>query len=569
MKPPLLLGLFIFISLAEPALCVTPEDVPAGSTAGVIRSKIQEESEEEIEEKEIPPELKLETVSMAQEESEARFFVKKIRIRPFGELTQKALDSLVDPHALQAVLAPYEGREVVFKELLEMKENVELLYRLHGYFAVARISPEEIKEEVIVEVLFSRLGKVALDGRRYFREKKTLSYWHVPQGKILRYDDIVRNIYAMNENPDRAVKPLLKAGIEPGTTDIILKSEEHFPLHGSFTMDNEGAKLTGDERFNVMLRHNNLFSLDDTFLIGSSFGEQFGALFLQHKIPLNTLGTSFRYGFSHAQVNPKKEFKEFGINGISQSYSMALDQNLIRDERMRLDMDFGIDFKEKRTEALSVTSVWDRLRVVHADVSFQRRDRWGLWSGNQSFNFSFSPHGDGFPLTSRQAETQFFKYEFVLQRRHRLPFQTELTTRLSGQLSPNKLVPQEELFMGGATTVRGYPDSDYGADQGLVWNVEWRVPLYFIPRDWKLSRDSMALQDRVRLVSFFDQGYGRLNDASERELRSRTLLGAGGGFEVRLWDHFLTRCFWAAALGDDPITENGSSQFHFLFTAEL
>ena len=100
------------------------------------------------------------------------------------------------------------------------------------------------------------------------------------------------------------------------------------------------------------------------------FGARFGVIFLQHLLPLSNFGTRFVWGFTHAQVNPKKEFERFGINGISQTYSLALRQRLFRTDRFASEAYVGFDFKEKKTKILSVTSVWDRLRIL----------KWGVLS---------------------------------------------------------------------------------------------------------------------------------------------------------------------------------------------
>lgn len=559
---------FLFLSLVPTAFGQDEGEVPQGSTADIIEAKAREKAEEELKEK--LPDVRLPKPSPTPEKEGGQIpvFIKRITVKPHPTVSQNEFDSLLPAKDYQGLVANYEGKEITYDELNALNQKIEELARSKGLFAVARIPPQEIENgELEIEVLFSRMGELSLEGNRYFRKKKTLSYWDIPPGRTLQYDEMVQSLIRMNENPDRIVKPLLQAGSEIGTTDIILKSIETFPLHPGYSFDNQGVKLTGKERQGLTLRHNNLLTLDDIFLIGTAFGNTFGALFWQHIIPLNDKGTKLTWGFSHAQVNPKKEFKSFGINGISQTYQAAIRQKVLSRESLLVNVYTGFAFKEKRTRALSVTTTWDRLRVLSFGGDLQKRDQGGIWAFHQDSFVGFSPHGDGFALNSRQGETRFFKLGFGVERRQKMPFGTELQSRFEGQLSHDKLTPQEQYFLGGESTVRGYPESDYGADQAVLFSSEYLIPCFLFPQDWKLPHSDKGLREQIHLISFFDYGYGRLRDPSATESHTRRLIGVGGGFSIQFRDNLEARFEWGAPIGENPITEAGKSQFHFRFQA--
>ena len=562
---------FLILWLSVPPLfAADPSDVPAGSSAEVIEAKAREKAKEKLEEK-IPEAPKIEAPEAPPKKAdETAVFIRRIRLRFHESVPQKEAAVFVKLENFRDRLAPYENRSVTFSEVTALTKELESALREKGFFAVVRVPPQDIRQgELVLEVLLSRMGDLSMEGPHYFRKRKTLSYWTLPAGQILRYDAILASVLAMNENPDREVKPLLQAGKTVGTTDVILKSEERFPLHAGYSFDNQGVKLTGRERQGFTLRHNNILTLDDIFLIGTVFGNTYGAVFLQHILPLNSRGTRFVWGVSHAQVNPKKEFKEFGINGISQTYSMSLRQKLLQNRSTLANAYIGLNFKERSTHILSVTSVWDRLRVLSFGGDLQKKDAHGLWTLNQDFYFGFSPHGDGFALTSRRAESNFLKYGFSFQRQQILPFGSQAHLKFQGQLSPDKLTSQEEFYLGGSTTVRGYPETDYAADQALLASGEYLVPFFAAPKSWKLPYSSKTLREQIQLIGFFDYGYGRLRDPSERESRTRRLIGVGGGFAISLRENLSARFEWGAPLGEEPLTESGEDQFHFRFQANL
>ncbi len=555
---------FLLISLGAPGsfplLFAQQNDrePPPSSSAEVIETKVREEAEEKILEKKPLAEAPMEEEKPPVEEKEpVRFYVREIRLKGMEPLS---------PEALESLFTPYEGREITFQDLSILSKRIERTLRAQGYLAVVFIPPQRIENgEVALQVVISRMGVLHVEGQRYSRAWRVRTYWRISRGEILRYKAMQSSLFNLNDNPDRTIRAVLRPGKEAGATDVYLKVEEEFPLHVSFTFDNQGDKLTGKERVGLNVQHSNLLTLDDVFRIGTIFGSNFGTLFIHHLIPLTPVGTSLVLGFSHAQVNPQKQFKLSGINGISQTYSLILQQKLFQTDRSLAHLHLGFDFKEKNTREQGATKTWDRLRVLSFGGDWQALDSKGYWITRQDFSFGLSPHGDGFPLNSRKGETSFFKYNFSIKRQQNLSWGTHAVFNFEGQLSPDKLTPQEELFLGGATTVRGYPESDYGADQALLANFEYLAPAFFVPKGWKLPYAGEALRDLIQLVGFLDFGYGRLRDPSGDERNSRTLMGAGGGFRVRLRKNLTARFEWAAPLKDDPLNEAGESQLHFRF----
>lgn len=544
-------------------------EVPVGSEAGVIEREAMEEAEEKVLATKMPEEVEVEEQRISEEmEEEVTFYVQNIRLE--GE-------QLIPLEHFEPLLSRYEEREMTLRDLEILKKLIAREYRGQGYFARVYLPPQRVEGgEVVLHVVFSRMGRMDVEGQRYFRESKIRSYWEIPEGEFVTYDKIRDGILDMNRNPDRKVKPILRAGEAPGTIDVTLKVEDHFPMHLGYSFDNRGVKLTGKRRTGLTFRHNNLLSMDDIFLIGTVFGNRFGAIFLQHLIPLTTFGTRLTTGFSHAQVNPKKEFERFGINGISQTYTVRVRQRLFRTENYGGEAYIGYDIKNKRTRILSVTSVWDKLRILSFGGSMQGRDKTGVWSISQDLDFGLPINGDGFPLNSRGAEVSFFKYGFSIQRHQRLPYGTKGILKFHGQVSKDRLMPQEQLFFGGAATVRGYPESDYLADQGMITNLEYWVPMFDTSeRRGMMNRALHAmgvtndaptfLKDiKIHILGFFDHGYGRNKDSSGQDERvTRNLMSVGGGFEIRFRKYVSFRAEWGVPLHDDPITETGAEQFHF------
>ena len=530
-----------------------------GASAAVQESKIRDQAEDQLYQPNVAKPVAFEEEQTQEAPATGpSFFIKKIILEG---------DVMLETPEYEPLLQKFEGREVRFEELQKLISMLEQLFRAKGYIAVVLLPPQKMEnQEIHLRAVTSRMGDLSIEKNRYYAQWRTRSYWQIRRGDVLRYDKIRDNVMDMNENPDHVVKPILKAGAEKGTTDVVLDVEDHFPLHAGYSFDNQGVKLTGKDRQGFTLRNNNFLGLDDTFLIGTTFGKAFGALYLYHVIPISNFGTKFIWSISHAQVNPKKEFSIAGINGTSETYSLALQQRVIRTDKYSGNVQLGFDFKEKHTSAYSVTTAWDKERVISLTGNLQSRDRWGGWGLGQGVYFGLPTFGDGWALASGNGVQSFFKYTYSLTRVTQLPWRTKSTWNLQGQLSPDPLLPQEQMFLGGANSVRGYPESDYGADQAIQSQLDYLLPPYGMPDQWRLPFDTAPLKDQVNLIAFFDTAYGRAHDPSaDSEYRSDFLMGAGGGFELRYRKNITTRVQWGVPLGDKPITEAGRSQLHFTF----
>jgi hemolysin activation/secretion protein len=493
---------------------------------------------------------------------------------PPGDVTFVLTDvTLQGNTALQAgafapIIDRYRNRKVTVDDLKALADAIEAEYRRQGYVtALAYLPPQRIEGgRAIIEVLEGRVGELLVEGNRYFNASRFRWYWPLETGELLRYDAMRRSLVRMNEHPDRQVQALLRPGRAAGTTDVVLKVSDRLPAHLSAQWDNQGTKPIGRHRAGFSASHNNLLGLDDRAVLGTSFGREFGAVYAQYAAPVTPHGTSAAFSFSHSRVSPKRQFRDFGVNGRSQTYGVRLEQALVDRQRVSLSGFLGLAFKESRTMVSSGTSRRDRLRVLSFGPHLQILDPWGRWIMDHEYAFGLKGLGassENNPVASRQgADPDFFKTELRLTRVQRMPWQTQANLSVEVQASPSKLTPQEELYLGGSSSVRGYPEGDYLADQGIVVRLEYLVPCRFLPAEWQVPGSGQPLRDQVQLVAFLDRGYGRLRAITGEERSSRNLMGLGTGVRVRLKDDLSARVEWGVNVGDRPLTDDSRYALH-------
>ncbi len=555
-----LLATFLLMLFAGP---VFAQESPAGSSAARV-SQISQRARQAVLKKEKIEEPLVEAEKPEAEKKEGvKFFVKKITLSD---------NDFVPEETLRPLIAAYENREITFGEVDTLNLALEGEFRRQGYFAVIYAPPQRVEnQELALQAVISLLEDVHVEDARYFHPRKIYSYWLIPRGKPLRYDKIRRSIDAMNANPDRQVQAVMRPGGEPGTSDIHLKVKDRHPFHVGFGYDNRGTKLSGKKRPGAYIRNNNFLGLDDILMAGVLFGREYGDFYFQYLIPITQWGTRFAYGFTYDQSNPKKEFEELGINGVSQNSDFTLYQQIAQTETFSADTHLGFGYKDSRTDVLSVTSTRDRLRVLNFGAEFRAEDATGTWFHGQDYYFGLGQYNDDDNrFTSRQAGSSFFKYVMSFGRNQDLPWGIGLTVQSQVQLSPVQLTSDEQFFLGGATTVRGYPESDYGADQAILTNIECKLPvLFFLPQGWTLPWQKEAIKDQVGFFLFYDHGYGRTHDPSEFEKRSFNMQGIGMGITFKMNNTWSARFESGWAIGDQPLTESGKWQPHFQFRADF
>ena len=95
------------------------------------------------------------------------------------------------------------------------------------------------------------------------------------------------------------------------------------------------------------------------------------------------------------------------------------------------------------------------------------------------------------------------------------------------------------------------------------------MPMYLIPKGWKLVGQDTPLRNQISWVLFADVGGGKLNKVLPGERRDKFLAGVGGGLRIRLFNMSYIRLDWAKSIGDSPTPGSGPSNFYVTFQSEI
>jgi hemolysin activation/secretion protein len=314
--------------------------------------------------------------------------------------------------------------------------------------------------------------------------------------------------------------------------------------------------------------HTNALGLDDTFVAGSSFGKDFAGMYFYHKLPVTGHGTHLLYGYNRSSSFPKKDYQYLDMNSKVESGSVFVYQDIFDRDRYRGYLSFGVEAKDKRVVTNAGAFHTDRDRIMRFGGAFvdQGQGNVTLLTPEYSQGINLFGASRKSPLSSRNAENTFSKFLFTGEFTQLLYGNFRAHLKTSCQLASEKLTPQEEFFLGGINSIRGYPWGDYLADGAFYTNFELLIPAFFLPNWLKVPYGERPLKEEITGLAFFDYGYGCKRGSREGEGTARRLAGAGPGVRIRLFNQALLRIeigFPLDNMANLPETEFDRWRVHF------
>ena len=476
---------------------------------------------------------------------------------------------------LEPFIAPLIDQEISLQELQATAAEIKKYYRSKGYVAsYVYIPPQTIRDGTAqIQVVEGRLGKIRVMGNRWFSEKVIKDHIRVKSGEVLYFKKLRRDTVSLNRHRDVHAKALLKKGAESGTTDIVINVNDKLPVHFGADVSNRGTENTGKTRVGLSAQYSNLFGRMGQATARVQLGKRIWGVGAEASMPISSRGTKAGVSFSRSSVEVGGAFKPLEIKGNATNYGFYFFQPFVLKDSLDMSYRVGFDWKSIKNFLLGSSSGRDELRVLNQEIQTSWADKWGRTRFTNSFHLGFSRFLGASAKNEAQASRsgtggQFFVYRSGVNRVQKLPFGLSLDLRGAAQLTPDRLAPSEQFRLGGALSVRGYPEGDYLADNGARFSAEIVSPVYIIPKEWKLPFLKQTLRELLQGVLFFDLGGGSLQNQFSGEDRSKFLASFGGGVRIRLMDHVYARAEWARAIGQKA-ADHSKGAFHFSVISEV
>ncbi len=519
------------------------------------------------------PAAQNEAVSASTEEiAQPTFYIRQYRVKGARELA---------PVDVEGAVYPFMGPECTQSHVEQARAALEKAYRDKGYQTVTVSVPlQEVKHGVILlQVSEGRVGRLRVKGSRYFSlEKIKAKAPSLAEGHVPNFNDVQRELLALNRHPDRQVIPAIKPGVEPGTFDVDLTVKDKLPLHGSLELNNRYSPDTTELRLNGAISYGNLWQAGHTF--GLSFQiaperlKDAAVYSAFYSMPIQSVeGLSLT-------VNATKQDSDVntlggaGVAGRGYMAGMRLNKMLPQGKSYFHSISGGFDFKNfdqdvQVGDSTVVTPIeYFPFSLTYSGTQVSKTHSSDL---NASLVFHFRGMGsaaDEFDGKRFNADGAFVYLRADASHTHDLQNGMQVFGKVQGQIASGPLVDSEQLSGGGLSNARGYLESTALGDNGVFGSVEVRSPS-FIPIVLKEGEMRPSRPNEWRIYAFCDAGILSNHDPLPEQDSDFSLASVGLGSRFRVRDHFNGSLDAAFPLLDQGTTDAGDIAVTFRMWADF
>lgn len=425
------------------------------------------------------------------------------------------------------VMTPYIGMPISMELLNKIKVDVNKFYRKNGYPLVAVKIPvgQDISNGILCVVIsIGKLGNVHVEGAKYFSKDKIAKCIRIKQGDEIKNDIILEDMEWLNDNPFRCVDFIYEKGKNISETDIRLQVLDKVPVRVYGGYENTGNEVAGPSRWIGGINFGNFLGLDHQVnfqFISATDPKSMWGVMGSYIIPfswrhmLKALGC---YTITQPHLDPSQRMKGKGwYTGLR--YEMRLP--VIK--KYSHDIIIGYDFKSTNnflSYARNLIYDNERIDISQFLLKYQAmlEDNFGM--NSLEVMMFFSPGkmtknntNKQFQLERSGAKANYFYMQLEYERLTKIKMFSWVFDFL-GQISTQKLLPSEQLSLGGYLTVRGYMENEVSGDKGFLIKNELRFPPIKF-RTWKLKNE-------LQILAFMD--FGIVGDVDQNILRKESAI---------------------------------------------
>lgn len=485
-------------------------------------------------------------------------YVREYRVR--GNKILKGIE-------IEEAVYPFMGPGRSEQDIEGARLALEKVYKSKGYQSVGVQIPQQTGNRGIIylEVVESPVGRLRVKGSRYFLPSKIKEQApSMKEGTVPNFNEISKDIMALNRWRDRKITPELRAGVVPGTVDIDLNVEDKLPLHGSLEINNQHNANTVPLRLSGSLSYSNLWQLGHT--LGLSF----------QIAPEKTSDSAIYSAFYQAPVESVEGLSVMltgtlqdsniaalggsTVIGKGQIVGLRLMKTLPASQGYFHSISFGVDYKnfvQDVNAGGALISSPIQYYPFNLSYSASRVTEVTYTEFNAALTWHVTGMGGSqsqFSARRFSSTDSFFYLRGDLSHTHDLPQGFQIYARAQGQATPDALINTEQTSGGGPNTARGYLIATQLGDSGIFGSLEFRGPNFI--------GSAKDRENQWRLYAFLEGGRLYVNSPLPAEKRTHDLASIGVGSRFRYLNHITGSIDLAMPLVTQP---NANALSHDLF----
>ncbi len=513
----------------------------------------------------VPLSLPLNAADEPASSADSEFAEPRFSIRHYKIVGAKTLPRI----DVESAVYPFMGPSCGSAEIEKARAALEKSYQDAGYKTVTVSIPlqDPSKGSIKLEVTEGRVQRVRVRGARYFDPDKILSRsTSLSHGSVPNFNEVTRQIIALNRHPDREVRPDIKPTGQPGEFDVDLVVKDKRPLHGSVELNNRYTADTTPLRLNLAASYANLWQaghtigvsaqvaperLDDALVYSGYYiaplhesGVNLMLTGTKQDSDISTLGGAAVQGKGYI-LGAKVNFPLPGYSSWQHPEGKSAADPIWTPANFFHSLSVGVDFKHF-DEDLTLGETRRSTPIEYFPVSLGYGAGWVQKNHATDLNVAFTLGSRGLGSDSREFDNKryratggFFKVAGDLSHTRDLANDAQLFGKVQGQWSGEPLVSNEQFAGGGLGNARGYLESTSLGDNAVFATLEVRSPNLLNRKSKAKAPDTPeeeAKKREWRVHGFVDAGALSLNDPLPEQTDYSELLSVGVGSRFQLGD---------------------------------
>lgn len=392
----------------------------------------------------------------------------------------------IDKSTLLAEIGDVSGQSLDMSALSALAQKLELLYRRSGYvFASVVLPPQDLRAGVLkISVIEGQYGRVQAKSEEASLAVGAQPFldWKLLTGDVIQNAHLERVLLLLDDQPGMRVRPVIRPGEQAGQADLLVDVAHDDPMSGEVSLDNLGARSTGEYRLRGSVNFNSPFVFGDRVAVnGLVTNEKMWLGSVDYERPIGPSGLRGQVGYAHTNYQLAAQFADLDARGLSKTTSIRLTYPVVRSQASNLTLFAGAQHKELRDEYRAVgTKQTKDSNTFPFGVQFDNRDR--LLGGGLTYGSFAWTHGkldldasaSALDAASARSEGRFDKITLDLARIQQLSNGFSAYVRYSGQWAKKNLDSSEKFNLGGYYGVRAFPLGEGVGDEGWLTQLELR-----------------------------------------------------------------------------------------------
>ena len=375
-------------------------------------------------------------------------------IREFRVVGSKTIPTASVDKAVYNYLGPGRTPE----DVENARTALEKAYHTQGYQTVSvSVPPQGVNTGVIVlQVTEATVGRLRVTGSRFFDiEKIKKMAPALAEGTVPNFNEVQRDIIALNQTADLQVTPTLAVGKTPGTVDVELTVKDKFPLHGSVELNNRYSANTTPLRLDASVRYDNLWQMGHTIGAGFQIAPQrpsdaliFSGYYIARTPSIDWVALMLQATRQNSEVSTLGGTDSLGNGEI---YGGRFLFNLPAKTGFYHSASMGVDYKDFAQDlVVGNQTVSSPLTYWPVSINYNASSIGKHYETEFGAGVTFSFRGTGtqeaidFDNRRYNANANFFYLRGNLAHTQKLPWDFQLFGEVQGQATANPLVDTEQ-----------------------------------------------------------------------------------------------------------------------------